>query len=188
MAITIKNDRDIERMKVAGHVVSVCHQRVEAAVAPGVTTGELDAIVVDTLREHDALASFLGYNGFPASICASVNEEIVHGFPGKRVLQEGDIIAVDIGAIVDGCLAELPHPALSTNATTSEYRAKSRHRTKPCIVVGSRDTPSLTPRGVSATTLIFLDGLDTGDDLGMHKLVISFTRQLTRFAGCVTQG
>lgn len=102
MAITIKNDRDIERMKVAGHVVSVCHQRVEAAVAPGVTTGELDAIVVDTLREHDALASFLGYNGFPASICASVNEEIVHGFPGKRVLQEGDIIAVDIGAIVDG--------------------------------------------------------------------------------------
>lgn len=102
MAITIKSDRDIEKMKVAGHVVSVCHQRVEAAIAPGVTTGELDAIVVDTLKEHNALASFLGYNGFPASICASVNEEIVHGFPGKRVLNEGDIIAVDIGAIVDG--------------------------------------------------------------------------------------
>ena len=102
MAITIKNERDIEKMKVAGHVVSVCHQRVEAAIAPGVTTGELDALVVDTLKEHNALASFLGYNGFPASICASVNEEIVHGFPGKRVLEEGDIIAVDIGAIVDG--------------------------------------------------------------------------------------
>lgn len=102
MAITIKSDRDIEKMKVAGHVVSVCHQRVEAAIAPGVTTGELDALVVDTLKEHNALASFLGYNGFPASICASVNEEIVHGFPGKRVLKEGDVIAVDIGAIVDG--------------------------------------------------------------------------------------
>lgn len=102
MAITIKNDRDIEKMKAAGHVVSVCHQRIEAAVAPGVTTGELDAIVVDTLKEHNALASFLGYNGFPASICASVNEEIVHGFPGKRVLRDGDIIAVDIGAIVNG--------------------------------------------------------------------------------------
>lgn len=102
MAITIKSDRDIEKMKTAGHVVSVCHQRVEAAIAPGVTTGELDEIVVDTLQEHNALASFLGYNGFPASICASVNEEIVHGFPGKRVLKEGDIIAVDIGAIVDG--------------------------------------------------------------------------------------
>lgn len=102
MAITLKSDRDIEKMKVAGHVVSLCHQRVEAAIAPGVTTGELDAIVVDTLKEHKALASFLGYNGFPASICASVNEEIVHGFPGKRVLNDGDIIAVDIGAIVDG--------------------------------------------------------------------------------------
>lgn len=102
MAITIKNDRDIERMRAAGHVVSVCHQRIEAAVVPGVTTGELDAIVVDTLKEHNALASFLGYNGFPSSICASVNEEIVHGFPGKRVLHDGDIIAVDIGAIVNG--------------------------------------------------------------------------------------
>lgn len=102
MAITIKSDRDIEKMKVAGQVVSLCHQRIEAVVAPGVTTGELDALVVDTLREHNALASFLGYNGFPASICASVNEEIVHGFPGKRVLKDGDIIAIDIGAIVDG--------------------------------------------------------------------------------------
>lgn len=102
MAITIKSDRDIEKMKLAGHVVSLCHQRIEAAIAPGVTTGELDEIVVDTLKEHNALASFLGYNGFPASICASVNEEIVHGFPGKRVLNDGDIIAVDIGAIVSG--------------------------------------------------------------------------------------
>lgn len=102
MAITIKNDRDIEKMKVAGHVVSLAHQAVEAAVAPGVTTGELDALVVDILKENNALASFLGYNGFPASICASTNEEIVHGFPGKRVLNAGDIISVDIGAIVDG--------------------------------------------------------------------------------------
>ena len=102
MAITIKSDRDIEKMKVAGHVVSLAHQAVEAAVAPGITTGELDAIVVDVLRENNALASFLGYNGFPASICASTNEEIVHGFPGERVLKDGDIISVDIGAIVDG--------------------------------------------------------------------------------------
>ena len=102
MAITIKRDRDIEKMQTAGHVVSLCHQRIQAAVVPGVTTGELDAIVVDTLKEHHALASFLGYNGFPSSICASVNEEIVHGFPGTRVLSEGDIISVDIGAIVDG--------------------------------------------------------------------------------------
>lgn len=102
MAITIKSDRDIEKMKAAGHVVSVCHQRVEEAIAPGVTTQELDTLVADTLKEHGALASFLGYNGFPSSICASTNEEIVHGFPGKRVLKDGDIISVDIGSILDG--------------------------------------------------------------------------------------
>lgn len=102
MPISIKNDKDIAKMQQAGHVVSVCHQRVEPAVQPGVTTAELEAIVVDTLKEYDALASFLGYNGFPYSICASTNDEIVHGFPGKRVLEEGDIIALDFGAIVDG--------------------------------------------------------------------------------------
>ncbi|MGB3328540.1 MAG: type I methionyl aminopeptidase [Thermomicrobiales bacterium] len=102
MAITIKNEREIAKMAEAGHVVGVCHQRIQRAIAPGVTTGELDAIVVDTVTEFGAVASFLGYGGFPGSICASVNEEVVHGIPGKRRLREGDIIAVDIGAIVDG--------------------------------------------------------------------------------------
>lgn len=106
MPISIKNDKDIAKMQEAGHVVSVCHQRVEPAIQPGVTTGELDAIVVDTLKEFGALANFLGYNGFPSSICASTNNEIVHGFPGKRVLQEGDIVSLDFGAIVDGWHAD----------------------------------------------------------------------------------
>jgi methionyl aminopeptidase len=102
MAIPIRNDRDIERMRAAGRVVAICHQRVEEAIAPGVTTAVLDAIVRDTVREHGATASFLGYNGFAGNICASVNEEIVHGIPGPRRLNDGDIIAVDVGAIVDG--------------------------------------------------------------------------------------
>jgi methionyl aminopeptidase len=106
MPISIKNDKDIAKMQEAGHVVSVCHQRVEPAIRPGVTTGELDAIVVDTLKEFGALANFLGYNGFPSSICASTNNEIVHGFPGKRVLKEGDIVSLDCGAIVDGWHAD----------------------------------------------------------------------------------
>jgi methionyl aminopeptidase len=106
MPISIKNDKDIAKMQEAGHVVSVCHQRVEPAIRPGVTTGELDAIVVDTLKEFGALANFLGYNGFPSSICASTNNEIVHGFPGKRVLKEGDIVSLDFGAIVDGWHAD----------------------------------------------------------------------------------
>lgn len=102
MAITIKNEREIARMREAGHVVAVCHQRVQQAIAPGVTTGELDTIVRDTVAEFGAVASFLGYGGFPGHICASVNDEVVHGIPGSRRLREGDIIAVDIGAILDG--------------------------------------------------------------------------------------
>ena len=102
MAVTIKNAREIARMKEAGRVVAVCHQRVQQVIAPGVTTGELDAIVRDTVAEFGAVASFLGYGGFPGHICASVNDEVVHGIPGPRRLRDGDIIAVDIGAIVDG--------------------------------------------------------------------------------------
>lgn len=102
MPITIKNEREIEKMRRAGHVVALCHQQVEAAIAPGVTTADLDALVRDIVKEHGAIASFLGYNGFRGNICASVNEEIVHGIPRNRTLREGDIIAVDIGAILDG--------------------------------------------------------------------------------------
>lgn len=102
MAITIKNEREINKMREAGHVVSVCHQRVEAAIAPGITTNDLNTVVRDTLAEMGATSNFLGHHGFPGVICASVNEEIVHGIPGDRRLNDGDIISVDIGAIVDG--------------------------------------------------------------------------------------
>lgn len=102
MPITIKNEREVEKMRAAGRIVAKCHQEVEAAVAPGVTTGDLDALVRDIVKEEGAIASFLGYNGFRGNICASVNEEIVHGIPGNRVLNNGDIISVDIGAILHG--------------------------------------------------------------------------------------
>ncbi len=102
MGIPLRSSGDIEKMQRAGHVVAVCHQRVEAAIAPGVRTQDLDDIVRDTLAEFDATSNFLGHHGFTGRICASVNEEIVHGIPGNRVLQDGDIISVDIGAIVAG--------------------------------------------------------------------------------------
>jgi methionyl aminopeptidase len=102
MAITIKNDKEIDRMRRAGHVVSVCHQRVQAAIQPGITTDDLNTIVRDTLAEMGATSNFLGHHGFPGVICASVNDEIVHGIPGPRRLNDGDIISVDIGAIVEG--------------------------------------------------------------------------------------
>ncbi|MBA2759484.1 MAG: type I methionyl aminopeptidase [Chloroflexia bacterium] len=102
MAITIKNPNEISKMRDAGHVVSVCHQQVEAAIAPGVTTGDLDEIVRDVIAGMGATSNFYGHHGFPGYICASVNDEIVHGIPGERRLESGDIISVDIGAIVDG--------------------------------------------------------------------------------------
>jgi methionyl aminopeptidase len=108
MAMTIKNDEEIRKMSEAGQVVALIHARIEEAIAPGVTTGELDEIARETLREAGAVSSFLNYPGgpgrppFPGHICASVNEEIVHGIPGKRRLRDGDIVSVDVGAILAG--------------------------------------------------------------------------------------
>jgi methionyl aminopeptidase len=102
MTITIKNDDEIRRMDEAGQVVANIHARIERAIAPGVTTAELDAIARDTLVESGAVSSFLGYHGFPGHICASVNDEIVHGIPGNRRLRDGDIVSVDVGAILAG--------------------------------------------------------------------------------------
>src|ERR687890_2260438 len=102
MTMTIKNEDEIRRMDEAGQVVALVHARIERAIAPGVSTAELDAIARDTLEESGAVSSFLGYHGFPAHICASVNDEIVHGIPGNRRLRDGDIVSIDVGAILAG--------------------------------------------------------------------------------------
>ncbi len=93
-------------MKEAGQVVSEVKALVAAAIGPGVTTGNLDAIAERAIRAAGAIPSFKGYLGFPASICTSINEEIVHGIPGSRVLAEGDVLSVDVGAIVGGLHAD----------------------------------------------------------------------------------
>ena len=102
MTITIKNEDEIRRMSEAGQVVSLVHARLEQALGPGITTRDLDDIARDTLAEAGAVSSFLGYHGFPAHICTSINDEIVHGIPGRRRLREGDIISIDVGAILNG--------------------------------------------------------------------------------------
>ena len=102
MTMTIKNDDEIRRMDEAGQVVAMIHSRIEPAIVPGVTTAELDTIARDTLVEYGAVSSFLNYHGFPAHICASVNDEIVHGIPGNRRLRNGDIVSIDVGAILEG--------------------------------------------------------------------------------------
>ena len=102
MAIGIKNAKEISKMRAAGHVVALVHAKVSGAIQPGVTTQDLDDIARDVIDSEGAISSFLGHLGFTGRICASVNEEIVHGIPGPRVLKDGDIISVDVGAIVDG--------------------------------------------------------------------------------------
>ncbi|QIK67539.1 type I methionyl aminopeptidase [Nocardioides sp. HDW12B] len=102
--IEIKTPEQIERMRAAGLVVGEALELLRAAARPGVSTGELDALAEDHIRSRGAVPSFKGYAEppFPASICASVNDEIVHGIPGERLLVEGDIVSIDCGAIVDG--------------------------------------------------------------------------------------
>jgi methionyl aminopeptidase len=100
--IICKTPREVEIMREAGHIVALTHQELKKHIAPGITTQELDRIAEDFIRKNDAIPSFKGYNGFRGSICASVNNELVHGIPGDRILNEGDIISIDIGAKYNG--------------------------------------------------------------------------------------
>ncbi|MGE5577670.1 MAG: type I methionyl aminopeptidase [Syntrophothermus sp.] len=100
--ITIKSDMELRHMRRAGRLVALALEKVAEAVKPGVTTGDLDRLLEEFIISQGAIPAFKGYNGFPASICASVDDEVVHGIPGKRVLKEGQIISIDVGAIVEG--------------------------------------------------------------------------------------
>ncbi len=102
MGIIIKSEREIAAMRQAGRVVAIVLEVLRLQVRPGIKTGELDIIAASELERLDAQPSFKGYRGFPANLCVSVNDEIVHGIPGERVLVEGDIVSLDLGAIVKG--------------------------------------------------------------------------------------
>lgn len=100
--IIIKSDMEIEYMRNAGKVVADTLATIEAVIKPGITTAEINKLAEEFILEQGAKPSFKGYGGFPASICASVNDEVIHGIPDNRVLQEGDIISVDCGAVLNG--------------------------------------------------------------------------------------
>ncbi len=105
--IIFKSPPEIEKMRVAGRIVAGTIDAVLAAVRPGATTADLDAVAEAFMHDRDATPSFKGYRGFPASICASLNDEVVHGIPSpKRVLKEGDILSLDFGAIWEGFHAD----------------------------------------------------------------------------------
>lgn len=106
LGIIIKSPREISLMRESGHVVAAVIGALTAIVKPGITTGELNTEAEKIFKKYGAVAAFKGYRGFPASICASINEEVVHGIPGSRVLKSGDIISLDVGAILDGFYAD----------------------------------------------------------------------------------
>lgn len=100
--VTIKSEREIAVMRQAGRIVALVLSTLAAAVKPGLTTKELDVIAESEVKRLGAIPSFKGYRGYPASVCVSVNDEIVHGIPGERVLKEGDVVSLDFGAIYEG--------------------------------------------------------------------------------------
>lgn len=103
MSVTIKSLREIELMREAGKLLGKAHDELGKAIRPGMSTKEVDRIGEEIIRSYGCIPSFLNYNGFPASICVSVNEEVVHGIPSKhRILQDGDIVSLDAGLIYKG--------------------------------------------------------------------------------------
>lgn len=100
--ISIKTPREIELLRIAGEITGSTHNYLKPFIKPGITTKELDRLAEDYIRSRGATPSFKGYDGFPGTICASINEEVVHGIPSNRRLHEGDIISIDIGACYKG--------------------------------------------------------------------------------------
>lgn len=102
-----KSKEELKRMRQAGHIVALVHQEMQRVIEPGITTKYLDDLAMEIIKKNKAIPTFLGYSGFPASICASVNEQVVHGFPLENViLKEGDIISVDVGATYGGMVGD----------------------------------------------------------------------------------
>ena len=119
--IAIKTDEQLERMRAAGRITALARRAAADAVAPGVTTDEIDRIVRKTIEEAGAKPSFLGYGGFPASACVSINDEVIHGIPSKkRVVRSGDIVKIDVGAYIGGfhgdCACTVPCGEVSEEA------------------------------------------------------------------------
>lgn len=106
IGVIIKSSQEIAIMREAGRIVAAVIEALTKAIKPGITTRELDDVAVREFKKRGAVASFKGYRGYPASICTSINEEVVHGIPGARILKTGDIISLDVGAMINGFHAD----------------------------------------------------------------------------------
>ncbi|MFM7462741.1 MAG: type I methionyl aminopeptidase [Actinomycetota bacterium] len=145
MAIQYKTTAEIALLRQAGILVGQPLELIRKHIKPGITTGELDALAEENIRSSGGIPSFKGYHGFTGSICASINEEVVHGIPGDRVIREGDLVSIDCGAIVDGwhgdaALTILLDPIDSDDLKLSQVCEESLWRGIAAARVGGRLT------------------------------------------------
>lgn len=131
--VKLKNQEEIEIMRRAGQVVGRTLDMVGNTIAEGMTTGELDKLIEDFIRSQGAVPGFKDYHGFPASACISIDEEVVHGIPGDRVIKEGDIVSVDVGSIVDGFYGDSARTFAI--GQISEKKARLMEVTRKCLEV-----------------------------------------------------
>jgi methionyl aminopeptidase len=132
--ISIKSAREIEIMRRSGKITSKTLERLMEAARPGITTGELDRIADESIRSMGGVPTFIGYNGYPSAICASVNDEVVHGMPGSRVLREGDLLSLDIGTTLEGYVSD---SAVTVGIGNVSESAKRLMRvTQECLMLG----------------------------------------------------
>ena len=132
--VSIKSDREIELMKHAGHINYLCHKYLESHIKPGITTKELDDLAAKFMKEHDCVSSSLGFEGYPAYICISVNDEVVHGIPGRRRLMNGDIVSLDICMSYKGYHSD--SAATYPVGTISKEKAELLENTKGALYAG----------------------------------------------------
>lgn len=133
--IVIKSQNEIAIMRQAGQIVAEAHAALREKIKPGVSTAELDALAYAIITKRGAKPSFKGYRGFPASICTSINQEVVHGIPNKkRILQDGDIIAVDVGATLKGFVGDAAFTAAV--GTVSEAARRLIETTEGALTAG----------------------------------------------------
>lgn len=132
--IIIKNDKQIESMRSAGRITALALKAGGEAIRPGLTTAQLDRIIHQEILRHGATPSFLGYGGFPASACISVNNEVIHGIPGSRKLCEGDLVSIDVGACFQGFHGDTA--ATFPVGTLSDEDARLIEVTKKSLIAG----------------------------------------------------
>lgn len=132
--ISIKSEREIDLMRKAGHINYLTHQELSKYIKVGITTGELNDIADKFIREHNALPSCLGYEGYPKSICISVNDEVVHGIPGNRKLKNGDVVSIDFCVEYEGYQSDSARTYIVGNASNEVQELVSN--TEKALYVG----------------------------------------------------